>query len=282
MDDFMAGTMWSSTEINNDFLVAVGNPIGQIIGYRSDGRYEVSDFNYDPDRDVYTLKEGIVDSSPVIGSLRPGSMKLKSLDEDNIVTEDYKDREVIGNANPLHTGGFNINVRAYDFDLAANFNWSYGNDVYNANKIEYTSTSKYHSRNMIDVMAEGQRWTNLDKTTGQIITDQDALAAANVNTTLWSPYMKKYVLSDWAVEDGSFLRLNTLTLGYTLPSLLTKNAWINTCRLYVTGYNVFCWTNYSGFDPEVDTRRKVPYTPGVDYAAYPRSRQLVIGINLTF
>jgi TonB-linked SusC/RagA family outer membrane protein len=282
MTEITGATNWASTEINNDFLVSIGGPVGQMFGYRSDGRYEVSDFDYNSSTGKYTLKEGVVDCSPVIGTLRPGSMKLKDLDGSGTVTEDYADREVIGDANPLHTGGFNINARAYGFDLGMNFNWSYGNDVYNANKIEYTSTSKYHSRNMIDIMAEGNRWTNLDKTTGQLITDPEALAAANANTTLWSPYMKKFVFSDWAVEDGSFLRLNTLTLGYTLPTDLTKKAWISTCRFYVTGYNVYCWTNYSGFDPEVNTRRKVPFTPGVDYAAYPRSRKLVFGINLTF
>lgn len=282
MDNFGAGTMWASTDINNDYLVAVGNPIGQMLGYRVDGRYEVSDFDYDPATDKYTLKPGVVDSSPVVGALRPGSMKLKDLDGNGIVTSDYKDREVIGNANPKHTGGFNINLRAYGFDLAANFNWSYGNDIYNANKIEYTSTSKYYDRNMLSIMASGNRWTNLDMNTGQLITDQNALAAANANTTMWSPYMQRFVFTDWAVEDGSFLRLNTLTLGYTLPSILTRKAFINTCRFYVTGYNVYCWTNYSGFDPEVDTRRNVPYTPGVDYAAFPRSRQLVLGLNLTF
>jgi len=281
MDNFGAGTMWASTDINNDFMVAVGNPVGQMLGYRNDGRYEVNDFDYDPVRNTYTLKPGIVDSSPVIGSLRPGSMKLKDLDDNGIVTTDYRDRETIGDANPVHTGGFYLNLRAYGFDLGANFNWSYGNDIYNANKIEYT-TARYYDRNMIGIMAEGKRWTNLDQTTGQIITDQSALAAANANTTMWSPIMNKYVFTDWAVEDGSFLRLNTLTLGYTLPSILTQKAFISTCRFYVTGYNVFCLSNYSGFDPEVDTRRNVPYTPGVDYAAYPRSRQLVIGVNLTF
>jgi len=281
MSNFGAGTMWASTEINNDFMVAVGSPIGQMLGYRSDGRYEVSDFDYDPVRDTYTLKSGIVDCSAVIGSLRPGSMKLKDLDGDGMVTTDYRDREAIGDANPVNTGGFNLSLRVYGFDLGAYFNWSYGNDIYNANKIEYT-TCRYYDRNMIDIMAQGKRWTNLDLATGQIITDQSALAAANANTTMWSPIMGRYVFSDWAVEDGSFLRLNTLTLGYTLPRILTQKAFINTCRFYVTGYNVFCLNNYSGFDPEVDTRRNVPYTPGVDYAAYPRSRQLVIGINLTF
>jgi len=282
MDSFMGTTGWASTDIGGDFLVAAGQPLGQMIGYRSDGRYDVGDFDYNPANNTYTLKQGIVDCSAVVGTLRPGSLKLKDLSGDGKVTEDYADREVIGNANPKNTGGFNINFRVYGFDLAANFNWSYGNNIYNANKIEYTSTSKYDDRNMIDIMASGNRWTNLDMTTGQLITDQNALAAANANTTMWSPYMKKFVFSDWAVEDGSFLRLNTLTLGYTLPKDLTKEALISTCRLYATGYNVFCLTKYTGFDPEVDTRRNVPYTPGVDYASYPRSRQLVLGINVTF
>jgi hypothetical protein len=94
--------------------------------------------------------------------------------------------------------------------------------------------------------------------------------------------MSRYVFSDWAVEDGSFLRLNTLTLGYTLPSELTSKLHINSLRFYATGYNVFILTDYSGFDPEVSTRRKTPLTPGVDYSAYPRSRQIVFGLNLNF
>jgi hypothetical protein len=94
--------------------------------------------------------------------------------------------------------------------------------------------------------------------------------------------MSRYVFSDWAVEDGSFLRLNTLTLGYTLPSSVINRWKIDNLRFYVTGYNVFVLTNYSGFDPEVSTRRKTALTPGVDYSAYPRSRQLVFGLNLNF
>ena len=282
MDVVKGATMWASTEINNDYLVAVGQPIGQMLGYRVAGRYEVNDFNYDPATGRYTLKPDVVDCSGVVGTLRPGSLKLVAKDGGLVVGDGDEFREVIGNANPTHTGGFFLNLRAYGFDLSANFNWSYGNDIYNANKIEYTSTSKFNSRNMIDIMADGNRWTNLNQTTGQLITDPDALAAANATTTMWSPYMRKFVLTDWAVEDGSFLRLNTLTLGYTLPSMLTKKVLLQNCRFYVTGYNVFCWTNYSGFDPEVDTRRAVPYTPGVDWSAFPRSRQLVFGVNLTF
>jgi hypothetical protein len=99
---------------------------------------------------------------------------------------------------------------------------------------------------------------------------------------MWSPYVKQFVFSSWAVEDGSFLRMSTLTLGYTLPSNLTQKINVKSLRFYVTGYNVFLLTNYSGFDPEVSTRRNTPLTPGVDYSAYPRSRQIVFGLNLNF
>ncbi len=282
MNDFGQSSGWASTEIGNDYWIAVGGSVGQMYGYLSDGRYEVNDFDrYDATSKKWILKEGVVDCSSIIGSgqLRPGAMKLKDITGDNIVTAE--DNTIIGNANPLHTGGLTINGRLYGFDLSANFNWYYGNDVYNANKIEYTSTSKYQYRNMISLMADGKRWTNL-ASDGTISNDPKVLAALNANTTMWSPYMARYVFSDWAVEDGSFLRLNTLTLGYTLPLHLTKQIKIQQLRFYLTGYNLFCWTNYSGFDPEVSTRRKTELTPSVDYSAYPKSRQIVFGLNLNF
>lgn len=281
MNDFKQASDWAGTEIGEDFLVAVGGQVGQMYGYRNDGRYEADELVYDAVKKSWTPKPGVVDSSPIIGSLRPGSMKLKNIDgsEDNVVTG--SDREVIGNANPLHTGGFTLNGRLYGFDLSAAFNWSYGNDVYNANKIEYTTSSKYLYRNMTTEMAAGNRWTNLTAD-GTISNDAEQLAAMNQNTTLWSPYMQRMVFSDWAVEDGSFLRLNTLTLGYTLPKSLVSKVKIQSLRFYATGYNLFCWTNYSGFDPEVSTRRNTALTPGVDYSAYPKSRSFNVGLNLSF
>ncbi len=207
-------------------------------------------------------------------------MKLKDMTNDNIVGG-TEDRVVIGDANPIHTGGFTINGRVKDFDLTANFNWSYGNDVYNANKVEYTSTSKYQYRNMTTEMQDGVRWTNL-REDGTISNDPVELAAMNANTTMWSPYMSRFVFSDWAVEDGSFLRLNTLSLGYSLPGSVLKSLKIQRLRFYATAYNLFVLTNYTGFDPEVSTRRQTTLTPGVDYSAYPKSRQMVFGLNLSF
>ena len=130
-------------------------------------------------------------------------------------------------------------------------------------------------------MASGKRWTYIDDN-GQFVTDLAQLAAMNAGTSMWSPYMNNFVLTDWAVEDASFLRLNTLTLGYTLPSELTKRAGITSLRFYVTAYNVFTITGYSGSDPESDCIRRSNLTPSVDYSGYPRSRQFVFGLNLNF
>ena len=273
-----------STEIPNDFVLQVGSAVGLIYGYVNDGRYETSDFtSYNEATSEWILKEGVVNATDFLThSVRPGDMKVKDLDNSGDIKTDGSDMQVIGNTNPDFTGGFAINARAYGFDLSANFNFSVGNDVYNANKIEYTTANRSSQyRNMSTMMADGKRWTNIDAA-GNLVTDLATLASMNANTTMWSPYMGYYRLTDWAVEDGSFLRLNTLTLGYTLPETLTKKAGISSLRFYVTGYNLFCITGYSGFDPEVSTIRRTGLTPGVDYSAYPKSRQLVFGLNLNF
>lgn len=279
MSNFTASSGWASSSITGDYLVNVGQPLGIMYGYKSDGRYEVADFDYAAG--AYTLKGGVPDASTVVGKMQPGAMKLKDIDGDGKVNAN--DLSVIGNANPKSTGGMVLNANAYGFDLSAAFNWSIGNDIYNANKVEFaTSIPNGQYRNLNAEMADGQRWTNLDPSTGQLVTDPAALTALNANTTMWSPYMPRYVFSDWAVEDGSFLRLNTLSLGYTAPNNLISALGVSKLRFYFTASNVFVWTNYSGPDPESSTRRNTPYTPGVDYSAYPRSKQLIFGLNLNF
>ena len=205
-------------------------------------------------------------------------MKLKDMNGDNKITS--ADKRVIGNALPIGTGGISLTGYLYGFDFAANFNYVFGNDIYNANKIEFTSSRKYERRNLMKTGE--QRWTNVNWETGELYTNPEELAAANEGATLWSPAVGNAVFSDWAVEDGSFLRLSSATIGYTLPSHLTMKAKISRLRFYVTGTNLFCLTRYSGYDPEVDTRRSTPLTPGVDYSAYPKSIGFVVGLNLTF
>ncbi len=280
-EEFRESTGWASSQIGPDYIVRVGESLGVMYGYQSDGRYEVSDFDYDSTTGSYTLRDGVANNTGIVGTVRPGTMKLKDINGDGIVNVD--DNTIIGNANPKHTGGMVLNAYAYGFDLSAAFNWSVGNDVYNANKIEFTTSNlNGQYRNLSTIMSDGNRWTNLDPSSGQLVTDPDQLAALNANTTMWSPYMNNYVFSDWAVEDGSFLRLNTLTLGYTTPESIVSQIGVSKLRFYLTANNVFVLTKYSGPDPESSTRRKTPLTPGVDYSAYPRSRQLVFGLNLNF
>ena len=280
LESITAQSYWASTEIGDDYIVQVGQPLGNMYGYRNDGFYSVDDFDYTDGK--WVLKSGVVDNSSVIGStyLMPGALKLKDLTGDGKVT--VADREVIGNASPDFTGGFSLSGYAYGLDFSANFNFMVGNQVYNANKVEFTSSRKFNNRNLIEMMDVDNRWTNIDWTTGELITDAAQLKSVNAGKTMWSPAVGNAVFSDWAVEDASFLRLQSATVGYTLPSDLTKKAYIKKVRVYVTGTNLFCLTKYSGYDPEVDTRRATPLTPGVDYSAYPKSIGFVAGLNLTF
>lgn len=283
MNDFGYNSRWASTEIGKDYLIAVGGRVGVIQGYQleGNGRYEVSDFEgYDATTKTWKLKEGQPNDAGIIGTIRPGSLKLKDVDGNGTVGDE--DIREIGDVNPDAFGGFTLSARAYGFDLTAMFNFSIGNQVYNANKIEYTSTGKYIYRNMIDIMADGKRWTNINPATGELVNDPTMLAELNANTTMWSPYMSKMVLTDWAIEDASFLRLNTLSLGYTIPQTLTRKWGINTLRFYVTAYNVFTITGYSGLDPEADCIKNTALTPNVDYSGYPRSRSFLVGLNLNF
>ncbi|MDE5637388.1 MAG: hypothetical protein K2I43_05135 [Alistipes sp.] len=182
----------------------------------------------------------------------------------------------------MFTGGFSLTAYAYGFDLAANFTYSYGNKVYNANKIEFSTIKQNQGQNALNTVSPDNRWSNIDWTTGELVNDPDQLAAMNAGRTMWTPYSNKRVAQSWAVEDASFLRLASLTIGYTIPEKLTKKIRLNRVRVYATGTNLFCLTPYSGYDPEVDTRRSTPLTPNVDYSAFPKSRSWVFGINLSF
>ncbi|MBR5042767.1 MAG: TonB-dependent receptor [Bacteroidales bacterium] len=295
LESITAQSYWASTEIGDDYIVQVGQPLGNMYGYLSDGFYTVDDFTWNGSK--WVLNDGVVDCSAIIGSqyMMPGAPKYKDIalnkktTDDNgkeVMTTDGKvtvaDRTIIGNASPDFTGGFGLSGYWKGLDFSANFNFMAGNQVYNANKIEFTSSRKFYNRNLVNTMDVNKRWTNIDWQTGELITDADALRSLNSGKTMWSPFVGQAVFSDWAVEDASFLRLQSATIGYTLPEKLTGKVHLRRARVYVTGTNLFCLTNYSGYDPEVDTRRATPLTPGVDYSAYPKSIGFVAGLNLTF
>ena len=118
---------------------------------------------------------------------------------------------------------------------------------------------------------------------GQRVTDPTELAKLNANAKIWTPVrVQRWWLHSWAVEDGSYLRFNNLTLGYTLPKNVLDKIKISTFRIYGTVNNLATITNYSGYDPDVTARRSDPLTPGVDFAAYPKAQTWALGINVTF
>jgi hypothetical protein len=242
---------WASTAIASDYLARVGDPIGLMYGYVTDGFYTADNFeSYNP-----TTKAWVLNGDGVVNDL---------------------DRTVIGNANPKFTGGFNQQFSYKGFDASLFLNFVVGNDIYNANKLEYTSAVNPYT-NQLAIM-DG-RYRTIDAS-GNPITDLATSRAVNQNATIWQP-TRQYFVHSWAIEKGTFLRINNLTVGYSLPKALIAKVKLTQLRFYVTANNLYTFTNYSGYDPEVNTRRSSPLTPGVDYGGYPRSRLILFGANLS-
>jgi hypothetical protein len=291
-----------------EFLLEVGQPVGNVLGYVTDGYYTAADFQtYVPAThswgirsDVVAYGDGFLSNKPV-----PGSIKFKDLNGDGVITE--ADKTILGNTVPTHSGGFNINFNIGGdkwgkFDLAANFTFAFGNKILNLSKMEYTTvTEKTRMRNLISAMSFENRYSLYSDqgqympdvyATGAMVFGDDYTTFANQidqmnidkGANTYSPIMSHYVVTDQCLEDGSFLRLNQLTLGYSLPKVwMEKTKVISNIRVYVQGTNLFCATKYSGLDPEVDTRSsKNPLTPGVDFSAYPKSRGINVGMNIQF
>lgn len=287
-DYFYPSPSWGVSGQPADYIVRVGDPVGSMWGLVTDGFYTVNDFNYDPSTGIYTLKPNVVDDSKIIGVVQPGSIKFRDLNNDDSV-DLVNDRTIIGNPNPKFTGGLNQQFTYKNWDLSLFVNFSIGNDVYNANKIEFTNAYSNYS-NMLDIMEN--RWKVVTPTgeTAQWVSGNtvygippDQLAALNANATIWQPLKSTgaFYPHSWAIENGSFLRLNNLTIGYTLPTKSTDKIGLSRLRFYLTGNNLAIITNYTGYDPEVSVRNS-GLTPGLDYSAYPKSRMLIFGVNATF
>lgn len=253
---------FDSNFTQDDYIAIVGSSLGAIYGYEFDGIYQSSDFYITPDH-KYILKEGITNNTRYTdaGGLRPGVVKYKDQNGDGIITT--ADRTVIGNAIPKWYGGITNTFAWKGIDFSFMFQFNYGNDIYNATRL-YATQSRNGRRNMLAEVAD--RWTE-------------------TNASNLVPSTKGYVTNDVYsrfVEDGSFLRLKNVTLGYTLPKKWTQKAYIKRMRVYATGQNLFCISGYSGYDPEVSTAGNNPMTPGLDWGAYPKSRVFTFGIDLQF
>jgi TonB-linked SusC/RagA family outer membrane protein len=302
---FTANSGWFSTTANpNDYLIKVGEEVGTMYGLKVDGFYTPNDFIATPYVNAtynalypnltyqYTLDPKLPNPAAVLADLvQPGQIKYRDINGDNRITLD-SDRVVIGHALPKFTGGFNQQLSYKNFDMSVFINFSYGNDIMNANRLEY-STSYGVDAGMLSIMND--RWKVIDAS-GSLVQKQlptspnivvgiapDQLSNLNANAKIWTPIRTTtgFYPSSFAVEDGSFIRINNVTLGYSLPKKLVQKAKISSLRFYATGSNLVTITSYSGYDPDVSARRSA-LTPGVDYAAYPRGRTYVFGVNLSF
>ena len=272
-----------------DYIQRVGDPVGSIWGLVTDGFYTPEDFDYNAATSVYTLKATSVNNSGIIGTVQPGSIKFKDLNKDGKIDLD-NDRTIIGNPNPKFYGGLNQQMTYKNWDFSLFINFSVGNDVYNANKIEFTNAYSNNS-NMLDIMKGRWKVVTRDGQTAQWVNSSnqavglnpDQLNLLNADATIWQPLKGAgaFYPHSWAIEDGSFLRINNLTLGYSLPIRAISGLHMSKLRFYFTANNLAVFTKYTGYDPEVNVRNN-PLTPGLDYSAYPKSRTFLFGINASF
>jgi TonB-linked SusC/RagA family outer membrane protein len=288
---YLANSNWAGSSNPPDFIVKVGQPVGAMWGLVNDGFYKTSDFDYNATTRVYTLKKGVASSQAVTSTLpMPGGEKFKALNGDSAVSTNS--RAIIGNAQPKFFGGLNQTFRYGSFDLSVFINFQYGNKVYNYNKLEFSS-GYTPGANLLGIMKD--RWHTVDgngnpyeSVSGANVVgaSPDSLNALNKGAKYWIPMVgasaTTFSPQSWAVEDASFIRINNITLGYSLPASITRYLKIARLRVYGTVNNVAVITGYSGYDPEVSTRTSTPVTPGVDYSAYPRSRSFIAGVNVTF
>ncbi|MFD2162306.1 SusC/RagA family TonB-linked outer membrane protein [Paradesertivirga mongoliensis] len=294
------GTNWNSagTYPVSDYILIEGQPVGLVRGLTYEGFYTPADFTYN--NGLYTLKPGVADLGNFMGTVHglstanrpagqtayPGLPKFRDFDNSGKI--DDNDLSVIGEMYPLHTGGLNFDLGYKNFDLGLNFNWSYGNDVYNVTKLVNLYGPKESGVYENKLAFMNGAYKIYDVVDGQLkrLSTPEELNAANVNATLPLSYSEGGPTSSLGIEDGSFLRLNTLTLGYRVPKSLLAKAGVGNLYLYGSVYNLLTITGYSGLDPEVSANdnfnsQQFP-TVGLDYGSYPRARSFVFGLNVNF
>lgn len=243
-----------------DYIATVGQSLGLIYGYEFDGIYQSSDFNRTPSGQL-VLKEGVTNNARYNGTLQPGVVKYKDQDGDGVITTN--DRTVIGNAMPKWYGGITNTLNFKGIDFGFMFQFNYGNNIYNATRI-YATQSRSGRRNMLAEVAD--RWSPTN---------------ASNKVPAYNGYITNDVYSRF-VEDGSFLRLKNLTLGYTLPHKWVRKFHASKLRIYGTAQNLFCVTKYSGYDPEVNSASNNPMTPGLDWELILRVEYLHLVLIFNF
>ena len=193
---------------------------------------------------------------------QPGDIKVLDLNGDGVV--DLADRTIIGNPNPDYIYGFNLNMSYKNFSVRALFNGTEGNDIVNGNMYRFGFAEGTY-RNILSE-AWSDRWSSENP--------NGTYPRLGYSSNLFAAAMDRFV------EDGSYLRLKNITMNYDIP--MRSDNFIKSANIYVTGSNLFTWTNYSGYDPEITTFMYDGLIQGVDWNNKPNSRSVLVGVNLTF
>lgn len=220
-----------------------GQPFPFFYGYKTDGVIQNA-----AEAAEYNSKYGT--------SLVPGDVRFKDVNDDGAITED--DRTKIGRGMPDWTFGFGLTATYKGFDFNVFFQGTAGNDIFDATR-------------RTDALASNLPSWMLNRWTGEGTSNRlpRYVQADGYN---WQS-------SDLLVYDGSYLRLKNIQLGYTLPENLTRRVSISKFRVYVAAENLFTWTKYHGFDPEISSGGT---SLGIDYGVYPQARVWTVGCNLAF
>jgi TonB-linked SusC/RagA family outer membrane protein len=229
-------------------VMRVGQPLGTFFGYQTDGIWGTDD-------------EGIGDKTQFGVPVEPGDVKLIDQNEDGDVNPD--DRVILGNSQPRFFGGINNYFTFKGFDLSIFMQYVSGNSIFNR-----TAATGYY---------DPQSYSN------KHVDFNNAWRPDNQDTAV--PRVGAYLPTDMYdifLENGAFLRMREVTLGYTLPSSVLERVGISRLRVYASGTNLFTLTNYTGYDPEVNYVGGSVTVLNMDNGSYPRARTLLLGLNLTF
>jgi len=233
------------------YITEVGKPIGSYYLLVQDGIFSTTE----------QLRE-----YPHFGTTQAGDFRFVDVDKDGIL-DASKDRTIVGNYMPDFTYGLNGTIGYKNFDLVFAFQGVYGNEILNLNK-RYLGNVEGNQNCTTDIL---NRWVSEENPGNGQINRANRKQKGNNGYT-----------STYHIEDGSYLRLQNLALGYTLPKKISMLANINKLRLYVSGNNLLTLTEYSGYNPEVSNRPDNALTPGEDYGTYPLAKVVTFGLNLTF
>ncbi|MDR3132812.1 MAG: TonB-dependent receptor [Prevotellaceae bacterium] len=236
------------------YITQVGQPIGSYYVLLRDGIFATTE-----ELNSYPHIEGA-------SATRVGDFRFVDVDGNGEIDID-KDRTIVGNYMPKFTYGFSGSVSFKGVDLAFDFQGVYGNKILNLNQ-RYINNNEGNTNEMIEGL---NRWrSEADPGDGQTNRGNRKSKGYNGRT------------STWHIEDGSYFRLQNLSLGYTLPKHITQKFYVQNLRIYVSGQNLWTLTGYTGYNPEVNKRPSNSLTPGEDYGTYPLAKIFTTGINITF